>query len=94
MKNVFKSIAVIIVFTLTSCGTNSEVDNFHQGYAVATYNDRVGFIDKKGKWIISPIYDYAGFFNEGLAAVAIKEGEDLKWGYINKNGEQVIPPQV
>jgi hypothetical protein len=50
--------------------------------------EKKGFIDRTGKWIIEPIYDYASPFSQGLAPVSIKG----KWGYIDKTGEVVIEP--
>jgi len=65
-----------------------------------------GFIDKTGKVVIPPQFDWAMEFSEGLAAVEIrtetrtpnpKGGVDIgtisKWGYINPTGEMVIQPQ-
>ena len=34
-----------------------------------------------------PIYDYVGEFHEGLARVR----KSSKWGYINEDGEEIIP---
>lgn len=52
--------------------------------------NKCGYIDKTGKTIISisGLSD-GGEFNEGLAPAKIERG----WGYINKKGEWVIPPQ-
>ena len=48
-----------------------------------------GFIDKTGRMVISPRFQRAGPFSEGLTAVAV----DGKWGYIDKSGRMVIKPQ-
>lgn len=45
-----------------------------------------GFKDLYNKIIIQPIYQEAGDFNEGLAAVRL----DNLWGFIDKNGDDVI----
>ena len=37
------------------------------------------------------MYDYAGDFNEGLACVGIGEEDDMKYGYIDRRGNTVIP---
>jgi len=50
---------------------------------------QVGFIDKTGKLVIQPQYDYAAAFSQGLAAVMI----DHKMGYIDPTGNFVIQPQ-
>src|SRR5262249_2942183 len=39
--------------------------------------------------VISPSYDAAGEFSDGLAAVQ----SDWKWGYIDTSGKMVIKPQ-
>ena len=45
-----------------------------------------GFIDKQGKMVINPQFDYAGDFSEGLAKVLIEDGTkyNRKWGYISR----------
>lgn len=52
-------------------------------------------IDKKGKEIASPKYDYALPFTEGLSAVRIGGGNNAlgkgKWGFVDKTGKEVIP---
>jgi hypothetical protein len=48
-----------------------------------------GYIDRSGKMVIQPQFEYAGPFSEGLAVVQI-EG---KLGYIDKSGKIVITPQ-
>ena len=48
-----------------------------------------GFADLKGKEVISPRYDEAGFFAEGLAGVRLGG----KWGFVDKTGRLVIKIQ-
>lgn len=48
-----------------------------------------GFADKSGKIVISPKFESATEFSEGLAVVEINK----KFGYINPSGQIVIPPQ-
>lgn len=50
-------------------------------------NGKYGFIDQTGRLVVDFIYDYAYFFQEGLAGVAL----DGKWGFIDETGEMVIP---
>ncbi|MEH1777977.1 MAG: WG repeat-containing protein [Nostoc sp.] len=47
------------------------------------------FIDKDGKFVVSPQYKNAFHFSEGLAAIKVGG----KWGYIDKEGKIVINPQ-
>lgn len=48
-----------------------------------------GFIDKNGKWVILPQFDYVEDFSEGLAVVEVGK----KIGYVDTTGKMVIPPQ-
>jgi hypothetical protein len=52
-----------------------------------------GYIDTKGQWAIKPQFDGLSDFSEGLAAVNLGAncGMGGKWGYIDKNGNTVIP---
>lgn len=51
-------------------------------------NSRYGFIDKTGKIVIKPEFDYVGPFSEGLAVVWIGN----KYGYIDKTGKYIWKP--
>jgi len=59
--------------------------------AIGNYivSSQYGFINEKGKWIITPQFNSADQFFEGKARVQ-KNG---KWGYINKKGVIIIQPQ-
>jgi hypothetical protein len=48
-----------------------------------------GFINKMGEIVISPSFDSALDFSEGLSAVQING----KWGFINRNGNLIIKTQ-
>jgi len=52
-----------------------------------------GYIDTKGQWAIKPQFDGLSDFSEGLAAVNLGAncGMGGRWGYIDKNGNAVIP---
>ncbi len=49
-----------------------------------------GYIDRSGKFVIEPNFEFATPFSEGLAVVKVKDG---KSGYIDKTGKFVIEPQ-
>lgn len=51
--------------------------------------DFYGYINKKGKWVIAPIYDYVLPFTEG---VAVAEKDNL-FGLIDHRGKEIIPPR-
>jgi hypothetical protein len=70
---------------------------FSDGLAAAQKNDgdKWGYIDRAGKFVISPRFEYnyltetLSSFSDGLAAIEIKD----KYGYIDRAGEFVIEPQ-
>lgn len=50
-----------------------------------------GFIDHTGKEVITPKYNYANNFSEGLAAVFIDNDFQRGWGFIDEMDRVVIP---
>lgn len=63
---------------------------FVHGLALVKQNDKYGYIDGKGMWVIPAKFDDAkDFAANGLAAVE----QDGKWGYIDTKGQMVIPPK-
>ena len=48
-----------------------------------------GYVNAKGEYVITPQFEEAQSFSEGLAAVKI----DNKWGYIDTTGKFIITPQ-
>ena len=63
--------------------------DFYEGVAAVESDNKWGYIDKTGNWIVKPKYEMTYSFSDGLAAVKI----DGKWGFIDKTGNLVIPPQ-
>lgn len=67
-----------------------EAGFFAEGLAaVRNSNDKWGFVNTQGEMVITPQYDDAQAFSEGLAAVRMGN----KYGYINHEGQYVINPQ-
>jgi WG containing repeat len=57
-----------------------------------TSNEQIikyGYIDKSGKMVIQPVFDYALPFREQTAAVKVAG----KWGFIDTGGKIIIEPQ-
>ncbi len=63
-----------------------QISEFHEGLARVKLNGKDGYINKEGKEVIKPIYDFAVNFHKGLARVKLNG----KWGYINKDGKIAI----
>ena len=49
---------------------------------------KVGMIDALGEVVIQPIYDMIFPFKQDGIAIVLNKG---KWGYVNKQGEEVVP---
>lgn len=56
------------------------------------HKEKYGYIDEKGAVAITPQYIEASDFSEGLASFAVKDGDVLKWGFIDTNGKTAIEP--
>jgi hypothetical protein len=59
---------------------------------------KFGYIDETGQYVVNPQYDNANDFSEGLAAVCVGDCGfssvgARKWGFIDKQGHVVIPLQ-
>lgn len=69
---------------------------FYEGLAAVVKDEKVGFIDTEGNEVIKPMFhfNWKVSFSEGLFPVEayIKETGEVKWGYINKKGDFIIPP--
>jgi hypothetical protein len=74
-----------------------EAHEFSEGLAAVQTRYGWGYIDRSGGFAISPNKAFFAIeaFSEGLAKIWIKESEseDPAMGFINRAGEQVIPPQ-
>jgi WG repeat protein len=78
--------------------TERDPGDFHEGLAVISAlegngSEGYGFIDRSGKFAITPRYSRAQSFSEGLAAVAVGHPREAKYGFINRKGEMVIQPR-
>jgi hypothetical protein len=68
-----------------------DVELFREGFAAARNQNGWGFIDTKGRVIVTPQYTSVGDFSSGLAMVRTGDWAEGKAGYINVLGELVIP---
>jgi len=70
-----------------------ELKNLSENFVIYRLGDKFGIIDiLKNKEYPAIFYDIKPF-NEGLAAVLVKDENNLKWGFINKKSEIVIEPK-
>ena len=67
---------------------------FHEDLICIVIDGKYGYVDKTGKTVIEPKYDYAYSFYNGLAAVVVKDSDGvLKYGFIDKSGKYVVEPK-
>lgn len=70
---------------------------FSEGLARVSKGDKIGYVDKTGRFVIEAGFDEGEDFKEGLAAVKVPVKVDdtveAKFGFIDKTGKMVIEPQ-
>lgn len=70
---------------------------FSEGLAAVSIgrgkNQKWGFIDKKGVFVIQPKFEEADYFSEGVAPIRMGPLGSDTWGLINKNGDFVNNPR-
>lgn len=72
---------------------------FSEGLAAVVLGDRLGYIDRNGAVVVPLRYHYDPRetenpnFQHGRARVAVKKGEAVLYGFIDKTGREVIPPK-
>ncbi len=84
---------VLDVGSFLSYGLSRQTTNawrFSQSLAIVKVGNKLGYINKKGMFVISPQFDEAFTFAGNLLA-RVKTGN--KWGYINTKGIFAVPPQ-
>jgi len=79
-------IVLLLICNLLSCSTSKEDSNANL-YPLKISN-KYGYINNTGEVIISPQFDVAWPFSDGLALVEINNN----YGYINEEGKIKIPP--
>ncbi len=68
--------------------------NFHEGKAWVHINGVYDYIDLNGKRMnVNQNYSCVYDFSDGLARVSKRDGNKLLFGFINRSGEEVIPPR-
>lgn len=79
MKLIFLLIAIMGFFSAHAQWTPFYSEN----------DGKYGYKDKDGKVVVSPKYDLAYQFKEGMAAFRLKG----KYGYLNENGIETVEPK-
>lgn len=70
-----------------------DAGEFCHGLAYAQVFSKYGYINKFGKFVITPEFDKAGNFTEdGLAKVGQRNDDfEVYYGFINRDGKKIVP---
>lgn len=60
--------------------------SFYEDLLAAKTEEKWGYIDREGKWLIAPQYDHCGDFSNGVAPVE----RGGKWSFIDREGREVL----
>jgi len=88
---------LLSILLLCSCDdientTNGDVNNMEKSlFPFQNIDSKWGYMDIEGNTIIKPQYDSASYFTDNKAVVTIEGKNSDKYGYINKNGDIVVP---
>ena len=82
---------IILLVVLTDI-TTAQNKNNGQYIIPAVIEEKWGFINEYGQWIVEPKFDYAYPCNDNSVAMAPFKLNG-KWGYVDKNGKIVIEPK-
>ena len=66
--------------------------SFSEGLASVEVDDKRGFINKKGEFVIEPQYEFTYPFSEGFALVG--DWREGPWGYCDDDGKFVYVPEL
>ena len=83
MKKVY---FIIIVLLLNAINIRAQIVAAQEGS-----NEKWGFVDEKGKWIVEPIYSYARWSNRGYGEVYDKSVSEDACGMVDEAGKMVYP---
>ncbi|SFW73770.1 WG repeat-containing protein [Chitinophaga sancti] len=67
---------------------------FSNHRAIVVRNQKFGYIDEKGNYVVQPKYDYISNFHKGVAAVyeCIDTAARIyRYGYIDSTGKEIVP---
>lgn len=84
-KMTFISTALFIILTHSSCF-------FKKQLASAKYNGKYGLIDKEGKFVVAPCWDYLEICSGCKKELILVCDDSLGCGYINRKGEVILKP--
>ncbi len=89
MRKIASITALLLICLSLGCNKNIFTDSKTVELYPVLKDGKWGYMNKKGRVVIRPEWDYVGRYSEGLAGV--REGD--KWGFIDVSGMVVIKPR-
>lgn len=83
--NLFFTLSIIAI--LSACSGKSGKEDFSYSLIPVQSDEKWGYIDKDGKYVVNPQFKEAFLFSDGLALV---KTSDEKYGYITEDGKILI----
>jgi hypothetical protein len=83
------SLLLAIVALISSCSKNSDNDLYSYSLLPVKSEEKWGYIDGAGKYVINPQFKEAYLFSDNLGLV---KSQDDKYGYIGEDGKFIINP--
>ena len=99
-----KYIISILVFAISQIAISQDRKNwiiepqfdyagqFVESLALVKVNDKYGFINRQGIFIVKPKYDDARDFKDGFALIGDMLGGEIIWGFVDNSGKTIVPP--
>lgn len=70
----------------------SAIQDYHNGMAVVKQGEKYGFLGPDGTLAVPFVYDEMRNFEQNRAAVGLQKENRWRFGFIDKQGDEVIPP--
>jgi hypothetical protein len=89
IKKELKIVSFALILIMSACSNVGKKDKFSYNLVPVQSDEKWGYIDKGGKYVINPQFKFAYLFSDGLALV---KSQDDKYGYIGEDGKFIINP--
>lgn len=93
MNNRTRHLIAALLIVVTSMAYGEETSSKPSALFPVEVDGKYGYIDKTGKMVITPKFNYADDFSEGMAIIRVGNDETGSFAYIDTSGKTVIKPK-